>query len=80
MKDVLKYLLGIGLIIWCIFSPNIDCSLLLRLLLSLVLFVLFIGGGIYAVAYALGKISKYRGEANKEELNCITEPEKQIKC
>lgn len=51
METILKYLFGIGVIVWCLYTMNIDCSFLIPVL-YLVLFVLIVGGGIYAVAYA----------------------------
>ena len=42
-----------------------------EIVLCLFIFVLIIGGGIYAVAYALGETQKYRNEVEKEELNEI---------
>ena len=70
METILKYLFGIGVIVWCLYTLNVDCSFLTPVL-YLALFVLIIGGGIYAVAYALGETLKYRNEVEKEELNEI---------
>ena len=70
MESILKYLFGIGVIVWCLYTLNMDCSFLIPVL-YLAFFVLIIGGGIYAVAYALGETLKYRNEVEKEELNEI---------
>lgn len=70
METILKYLFRIVVIVWCLLTLNIDCSFLIPVL-YLALFVLIIGGGIYAVAYALGETRKYRNEVEKEELNKI---------
>ena len=70
METVLKYLFGFGVIVWCLFTFGVDSDII-GLLLLLVLFILFIGGGIYAVAYALGEASKIRNVVEKEENNEI---------
>ena len=75
METILKYLFGIGVIILCLYTLNMEWSYLLPVL-YLALFVLIIGGGIYAVAYALGETLKYRNEVEKEELTDNVETEK----
>ena len=72
MENVLKYLFGIGVIVWCLFALGVNSSLI-GLLLLLVIFIIVLVGGIYAVGKALVAISKYRKEVEKEEINEIND-------
>lgn len=72
MENVLKYLFGIGVIVWCLFALGVNSSLI-GLLLLLVIFIIVLVGGIYAVGKALEAISKYRKEVEKEEINEIND-------
>lgn len=67
MKNILKYLFGIGVIVWLL-SSFVGSSLI-ELILLFVIFVIFLGGSIYTVMYALEKTTKYRGKIDKEEIN-----------
>ena len=56
-----------AVIVICILILNIE-NPFLGILASLVFFILFIAGVIYAVGYALGETLKYRNEVEMEEL------------
>lgn len=78
MENFLKYLFGLGVIVWCLFAFNFDSSFLLTVL-PIVIFILIIGGSVFAVGYALGETLKFRKEVEMDEVNEMikTENEKQ---
>ena len=67
MENLLSFLILMAVIVICILILNIE-NPFLGILASLVFFILFIAGVIYAVGYALGETLKYRNEVEMEEL------------